>query len=97
MLTKHEREKLERRANKYTLPDFIVARAKMMLLAERGLSNDEIANSLSTCREIVSRWRKRFFEKRLGGREPSISFLQAFEAGAAGKSIPARPSFSPVK
>ena len=69
VLTKQEREELERRANKYTLPYFIVARAKMMLLAEQGLSNDEIANSLSTHREIVSRWRKRFFEKRLGGLE----------------------------
>jgi len=66
---KQEREELERRANKYTLPYFIVARAKMILLAEQGLSNDAIANSLSTRREIVSRWRKRFFEKRLGGLE----------------------------
>ncbi len=69
VLTKQEREELERRANKYTLPYFIVARAKMILLAEQGLSNDAIANSLSTRREIVSRWRKRFFEKRLGGLE----------------------------
>ena len=69
VLTKQEREELERRANKYTLPYFIVARAKMILLAAQGLANDEIANSLSTRREIVSRWRKRFFEKRLGGLE----------------------------
>jgi hypothetical protein len=69
LTNEQEREELERRANKYTLPYFIVARAKMMLLAEQGLSNDEIANSLSTRREIVSRWRKRFFEKRLGGLE----------------------------
>src|SRR6266550_1176687 len=67
VLTKQEQEELERRANKYTLPYFIVARAKMILLAAQGLANDEIANSLSTRREIVSRWRKRFFEKRLGG------------------------------
>jgi DNA-binding CsgD family transcriptional regulator len=69
ILTKQEREELERRANKYTLSYFIVTRAKMILLAAQGLSNDEIANSLSTRREIVSRWRKRFFEKRLGGLE----------------------------
>src|SRR6266576_1957465 len=69
VLTKQEQEELERRANKYTLPYFIVARAKMILLAAQGLANDEIANSLSTRREIVSRWRKRFFEKRLGGLE----------------------------
>ena len=69
VLTKQEREELERRANKYTLPYFVVERAKMILLAAQGLANDDIANSLSTRREIVSRWRKRFFEKRLGGLE----------------------------
>jgi DNA-binding CsgD family transcriptional regulator len=69
VLTKQEREELERRANKYTLPYFMVARAKMILLAQQGLSNDQIADRLSTRREIVSRWRKRFFEKRLAGLE----------------------------
>ena len=69
ILTKQEREELERRANRYTLPYFTVARAKMMLLAQQGLSNDQIADRLSTRREIVSRWRKRFFEKRLAGLE----------------------------
>src|SRR2546430_13300111 len=48
VLTKQEREELERRANKYTLPYFIVARAKMILLATQGLTNDEITNSIST-------------------------------------------------
>jgi hypothetical protein len=32
---------------------------KMILLAQQGLSNDQIADRLSTRREIVSRWRKR--------------------------------------
>jgi hypothetical protein len=41
VLTKQEREELERRANKYTLPYFMVARAKMILLAQQGLSNDQ--------------------------------------------------------
>jgi Winged helix-turn helix len=71
VLTKQEREELGRRANKYTLPYFMVARAKMILLAQQGLSNDQIADRLSTRREIVSRWRKRFFEKRLAGLEDS--------------------------
>ena len=60
---------MERRANKYTLPYFTVARAKMTLLAQQGLSNDQIADRLSTRREIVSRWRKRFFDKRWAGLE----------------------------
>jgi transposase len=51
------------------LPYFHVTRAKMILLAAQGLSNDEIAASLSTRREVVSQWRKRFFEQRLAGLE----------------------------
>lgn len=68
-LTRDEREELIRRASKYTLPYFMVVRAKMVLLAHEGLSNDQIAERLSTRREIVSMWRKRFFERRLAGLE----------------------------
>jgi hypothetical protein len=68
-LTRDERGELLRRANKYTLPYFMVVRAKMVLLAHQGLSNDQIAERLSTRREIVSMWRKRFFERRLAGLE----------------------------
>ena len=66
-LSRDEREELTRRANKYTLPYFQVTRAKMILLAHQGLSNGEVAERLSTRREIVSMWRKRFFEQRLAG------------------------------
>ncbi len=69
ILAKHERQELARRANKYTLPYCKVLRAKMILLAHQGLSNNEIADRLSTRREIVSLWRKRFFEERLDGLE----------------------------
>jgi len=41
----------------------------MILMAEEGFGNDEIADRLSTRREIVSMWRKRFFEERLPGLE----------------------------
>lgn len=68
-LTANERQELERRAAKYTLPYFQVLRAKMVLHAAEGLSNDEIARCLDTRREVVSQWRKRFFEKRLAGLE----------------------------
>lgn len=64
--TAEERE-LAARAAKYTLPYFEVLRARMILLAAEGLSNDEIAARLDTRREIVSLWRKRFFEDRLAG------------------------------
>jgi len=41
----------------------------MILLAAEGLSNDQIATRLDTRREVVSLWRKRFFEERLAGLE----------------------------
>ena len=41
----------------------------MILLAAQGQRNDQIAASLSVPRQIVSKWRKRFFEERLAGLE----------------------------
>ena len=69
VLSEKERNELSRRANKYTLPYFMVARAKIILLAAEGLENDEIAMRLNTPRKVVSIWRKRFFEERLSGLE----------------------------
>ena len=69
VLSRDESRELTRRAAKYTLPYYQVVRAKMILLAAEGWSNDEIATSLHTRREIVSLWRKRFFEERLAGLE----------------------------
>jgi transposase len=60
---------LENRARKYTLPYFEVLRAKMILLAAEGWGNDEIAAALSVGRDVVSLWRKRFFQQRLAGLE----------------------------
>jgi hypothetical protein len=68
-LSPDEAAELRRRAAKYTLPYFEVVRAKMILLAAQGMDNDEIAARLDTRREVVSQWRKRFFEKRLAGLE----------------------------
>ncbi len=68
-LSSAEMSELQRRAAKYTLPYFQVQRAKMILLAAEGFNNDEIAARLDTRREIVGRWRKRFFVDRLQGLE----------------------------
>jgi transposase len=46
-----------------------VVRAKIVLYAAQGLDNDQIAARLDTPRQIVSKWRKRFFEERLAGLE----------------------------
>jgi transposase len=55
------------RARKYTLPYRDVFRAQVVLLAAEGWRNDEIARRLNSRREVVSKWRKRFFEERLPG------------------------------
>lgn len=68
-LSRQERETLETRARKYTLPYFEVLRAKMILLAAQGWGNDEIGAALSVGRDVVSLWRKRFFHERLRGLE----------------------------
>ena len=80
-LNAEQRAELEARARRYTLPYRDVVRAKIVLMAAAGLDNDEIAARLDTRREIVSKWRKRFFEQGLpgleerprGGRPPSFS------------------------
>ena len=69
VLSPEERIELERREGKYTLPYYYVVRAKAILLCADGLPNDEIAARLDMRREIVCKWRKRFFEQRLPGLE----------------------------
>ena len=68
-LSSAEEFELQRRTGKYTLPYFQVQRAKMILLAAEGLTNDETAVRLDSRREVVGRWRKRFFAERLQGLE----------------------------
>lgn len=68
-LSQQEQETLDSRARRYTLPYFEVLRAKMILLAAEGRSNEDIAVALSVGRDVVSLWRKRFFYQRLAGLE----------------------------
>ena len=80
-LSAEQRVELEARARRYTLPYRDVVRAKIVLMAAAGMDNDEIAARLDTRREIVSKWRKRFFDQGLagleerprGGRPPAFS------------------------
>ncbi len=69
VLTEAERAELEAAARKYTLPYYRVMRAKVVLLAAEGMENKEIGQRLDLPRQIVSKWRKRFFEERLAGLE----------------------------
>jgi len=68
-LSVEEREALESRARQYTSPYSHVMRAKLILLAAGGRENKEIGEELDMPRQVVSKWRKRFFEERLAGLE----------------------------
>lgn len=64
-----DRTSLEAMARKYTSSYRDVIRAKIVLYAAQGLGNDEIAQRLDTPRQVVSKWRKRFFEQGMAGLE----------------------------
>jgi len=68
-LSATEKAALEAMARKYTSPYRDVVRARIVLYAALGLGNDHIAARLDTPRQIVSKWRKRFFEDGLAGLE----------------------------
>jgi len=68
-LSREEHIALENQVRQYTSPYCDVIRAKIVLLAAEGLSNDIIAARLDTPRQIVSKWRKRFALARLPGLE----------------------------
>ena len=66
-LTVDEKKQLQRIARKHTSPYCDIMRAKIVLLASEGLSNKQIGERLDLPRQIVSKWRKRFFDQRLAG------------------------------
>jgi transposase-like protein len=61
------RKTLEAVAGKYSSPYRDVVRAKVVLYAAQGLSNEAIAARIDLPRQIVSKWRKRFYEDGLPG------------------------------
>ena len=67
VLSGDERRHLEATARRYTAPYAEVIRAKLILLAADGLENEVIGQKLDLPRQVVSKWRKRFFEQRLEG------------------------------
>jgi len=67
VLNQEERRGLERQAARYTSPYWEVMRARIILLAADGLRNDEIAAKLDMPRQVVSKWRKRYFEEGRAG------------------------------
>jgi len=67
ILSHDERNYLEVLSRKYTSPYYIIIRTKIILLAAQGLNNLQISKRIDIPRQIVSKWRKRFFKERLEG------------------------------
>jgi len=86
LLTQDEKVELERIARKYTSAYYEVIRAKTILLAAQGLENKAIGERLDVPRQIVSKWRKRFFEERMAGLEdrPRRGRPRAFSPSGGG-------------
>jgi len=62
-----EEQILVERSRQYTASYCKVVRAKIILLAASGMENEQISQLLDVPREIVTRWRKRFYYQRVDG------------------------------
>lgn len=69
MLTEDERTELERWSRGRSTQARLVLRAKIVLQAASGKTNQEIADELSTGRKTVSLWRQRFVTRGIAGIE----------------------------
>jgi putative transposase len=67
VVTDEQKEQLESFAVSRSLPHAQVERAKIVLKAAQGMKNVQIAAQLSTTRQTVGKWRKRFVERGIGG------------------------------
>lgn len=60
-----EEQILIERSRQYTASYCKVVRAKIILLAASGMENEEISQRLDVPRQIVTKWRKRFYYGRV--------------------------------
>ncbi|HEX2808659.1 MAG TPA: IS630 family transposase [Kineosporiaceae bacterium] len=66
-MSEADRAELVRRAASYSAPYAVVVRAKIVLLAGDGVLNVVIAGRLGVCVDVVSMWRKRFWQSGVAG------------------------------
>lgn len=78
-LTKGQRAELERIVRKANSKQLHVMRAKIILLADEGLNNQQIADRLEGHRETARRWRERWANE--------VETLAAIEAEADDKEL----------
>ena len=63
-LEEKEREHLKKLINRHTTEQKIALRAKVVLLANEGENNREIARKLKISRKMASQWRERWIAGR---------------------------------
>jgi putative transposase len=67
ILANEEREQVSAMANSRSLPHGIVRRARIVLLAADGLSNNTIAERVGLSHQTVCQWRQRYLRQGLAG------------------------------
>src|SRR3970040_2069625 len=67
VLAPTEREELERWARRRETEQRLAVRSRIVLRCAEGLDNNEVAAELSLNAKTVSKWRRRFVERRLDG------------------------------
>jgi len=66
-LSRAEEQILIERSRQYTASYCKVVRAKIIILAASGMENEEISQRLDVPRQVVTKWRKRFYYERVEG------------------------------
>src|SRR3954452_22610399 len=68
ILSDDERQKLRTWANRPKSTQRLATRARIVLACAEGLDNNSVAARLRVCAATVGTWRRRFVERRWGGR-----------------------------
>src|SRR5260370_31998766 len=85
-VTRAERSELKRMARSGTLPHRTVVQARGLLLAARGVANNQIARECDTTADTVRRWRTKF-------EAGPVEAVGAITPGAGPQAgLPSRPS-----
>ncbi|MYW04949.1 helix-turn-helix domain-containing protein [Streptomyces sp. SID3343] len=95
-LREGDRDRLEALARMSTAPAGLVTRARILLLAARGLPNAKIAEHLGTSRPTVVKWRTRYVSSGLDalgdlprpGRPASVDDVAVMVATLADRGVP---------
>lgn len=64
-LAESEREQLQQLVNRHSTPQQIALRARIIVLADRGLNHREIGHELGISRDMARLWRNRWLELRV--------------------------------